>query len=735
MSSMMRNFLLTALLSLAITSSGAQDLGSFTSLHGDPTLPPSLLRIAGTFPAERLAQCQSPDGEPFKRKVLKDYARGNEAALRQIIRSGRLLSGDPVSQYLSEVLDVLLADAPELRRELSVYAFRSTAVNAAMMPGGILFINLGLIANTTSEAEIAVVMAHEIVHYLECHSMDLFLDRLKRKWNQGGYVYDYLEYHSRSREQEFEADMKGITQYYLKTRYSVDAVRKAFLMLQYAELPFDEFPLTRQEIEVPEFRLSDSYYIGNFNPIESKGMYTDTLSTHPNVEERARVIQGLLDGETEEGRAAFLLPESRFRYIRDLCRFECINQFLVDGDYVEAWYNARILQRDYPAHLFLDQARAAALYGISRSRFHGQLSNLPDLGEAQGAIHSAVHFFHKISVKEINLLALRETWRACAQAPDNDYLGRILRDLMYDLIGEQGLKINDFSDFGYQDSSYLSEEKADTERLDRYSKLAISNRVIPRQGWENWRFMLADLKREEAFLKTFQKYFLQFQTDQLQEYTERTPARRELKAVPFNVGLLDHPFYLVKKKKGREVLVLNARCSARLARNARTAVRASFGEYTLLPEALANGSIGYDSYALHQRLFSEVMAQSDLGMTAYSSQFFSGSYLNDGTRFVMAVQQFSSLYRLIDTRFAFHKLLTIVQPLYLPYTLLDLFWPVYRSNLQFAMVDTRTGRLVRSSEFSSQEKMRQDQFRDFLYRNVFKSRSVAWNNEKNQNSR
>ncbi|HRZ76321.1 MAG TPA: hypothetical protein P5248_03080, partial [Bacteroidales bacterium] len=74
-------------------------------------------------------------------------------------------------------------------------------------------------------------------------------------------------------------------------------------------------------------------------------------------------------------------------------------------------------------------------------------------------------------------------------------------------------------------------------------------------------------------------------------------------------------------------------------------------------------------------------------------------------------------------------------PLYLPYTLLDLFWPVYRSNLQFAMVDTRTGRLVRSSEFSSQEKMRQDQFRDFLYRNVFKSRSVAWNNEKNQNSR
>ncbi|MBE0641698.1 MAG: M48 family metallopeptidase, partial [Bacteroidales bacterium] len=429
----MRRFIgvlmLAILLIILAGSSGAQTLDDFSSLHGNPNLPPAILQIAGNFPAERLAHCQSPDGQSFKSKVLKDYARGNEAALRQIIRSGRLLTGDTVSQYLADILDVLLADEPVLRRELSVYAFRSTAVNAAMMPGGILFINLGLIANTTSEAEIAVVMAHEIIHYLECHSMDLFLDRLKRKWDQSGYVYDYLEYHSRSREQEFEADMKGITQYYLKTKYSVDAVRKAFLMLQYADLPFDELPLTRQEVEGPEFRLSDSYYIGNFNPIESKGMYTDTLSTHPNVEERARVIQGLLDGETEEGRAAFILPEARFRYIRDLCRFECINQFLVDGDYVDAWYNARILQREYPGHPLLKQARAAALYGISRSKFHGQLSNLPDLGEAQGAIHSAVHFFHKISVKEINLLALRETWSAYAADQGNEYLGSILKKL------------------------------------------------------------------------------------------------------------------------------------------------------------------------------------------------------------------------------------------------------------------------------------------------------------------
>lgn len=723
------------MLTILSGSTVAQPLNAFNALRGDASLPPSILQLVDNFPAERLARCQSPDGQPFKRKVLKDYARGNEAALRQIIRSGRLLTGDTVSQYLAEVLDVLLADEPELRRELSVYAFRSTAVNAAMMPGGILFINLGLIANTTSEAEIAVVMAHEIIHYLECHSMDLFLDRLKRKWDQSGYVYDYLEYHSRSREQEFEADMKGITQYYLKSKYSVDAVRKAFLMLQYAGLPFDELPLTRQEVEGPEFRLSDDYYIGHFNPIESKGMYSDTLSTHPNVEERSRVLQAMLAAEPEEGRSAFILPESRFRYIRDLARFECINQFLVDGDYVDAWYNARILQREYPGHPLLKQARAAALYGISRSKFHGQLANLPDIRDAQGAIHSAVHFFHKISVKEINLLALREAWFAYAADQGNEYLGSILKDLMFDLIGEHELKINDFSDYGIRDSSYLTEEKPSVENLDRYGKLAMSNRSIPQKGWENWRFMLADLKRDEAFLKTFQRHFMLFQTEQLHEYTERTPTRRELRATTFNVGLLDHPHYMIRKKKGREVLVLNARRSAKLGRNARITVRASHGHFTNLSEALAGGSFGYDSYALHRQLFNEVMSQSELGMTAYSSRFFSGNNQNNNTRYVMAVQQFSSLHRLIDTRFAFHKLLTIAQPLYLPYTLVDLFWPVYRSNLQFALVDTRTGRLVRSGELNTQEKMRQDQFRDFLYRNVFKSRSAAWNDEKNQNPR
>lgn len=87
-----------------------------------------------------------------------------------LVRSQLPLVDDPeVTDYVNEMLERLLQQAPPQPFDFKVAVLRHNAVNAFAAPGGYLFIHTGLIMNMDNESQVAAVLAHEVAHATQRH--------------------------------------------------------------------------------------------------------------------------------------------------------------------------------------------------------------------------------------------------------------------------------------------------------------------------------------------------------------------------------------------------------------------------------------------------------------------------------------------------------------------------------------------------------------------------------------
>jgi len=113
---------------------------------------------------------------------------------RDLIREMGLYPDDALSRYVTEVGERVLAesnlrqpDTPEIYRDLE-FTFRvmdSPVVNAFALPGGYVYVTRGLLAHLNNEAQLAVVLGHEITHVAARHASQ---QALKQQWGQIGLV-------------------------------------------------------------------------------------------------------------------------------------------------------------------------------------------------------------------------------------------------------------------------------------------------------------------------------------------------------------------------------------------------------------------------------------------------------------------------------------------------------------------------------------------------------------------
>ena len=75
--------------------------------------------------------------------------------------------------------DISCQLAPDLCSEIRIYALRAPGLNAFMMPNGAMFIQSGLLLRMTSTSDLAAVIAHEITHFSQRHTIENI-----RRWNK-----------------------------------------------------------------------------------------------------------------------------------------------------------------------------------------------------------------------------------------------------------------------------------------------------------------------------------------------------------------------------------------------------------------------------------------------------------------------------------------------------------------------------------------------------------------------
>ncbi|MCJ8293984.1 MAG: M48 family metalloprotease [Colwellia sp.] len=91
-----------------------------------------------------------------------------------------LYENEAINLYVNKVGMWLAANSsrPELPWQFGV--INSTAINAFAAPGGFVFITSGMLMQLENEAQLAAVLAHEIVHITEYHHLNAIKDDANR---------------------------------------------------------------------------------------------------------------------------------------------------------------------------------------------------------------------------------------------------------------------------------------------------------------------------------------------------------------------------------------------------------------------------------------------------------------------------------------------------------------------------------------------------------------------------
>lgn len=440
---------------LGVAGASAQkqyDLNHFNGLQSEGPVPEDIqnsLRELYNLDKERVREYNQG------KMTNRDLVLYSSYQINKMMASGRILYGDPITLMVEKIADRLLEDEPELRSQLRFYTVKSSAVNAFCTGQGMIFVNVGLIAQLQDESQLAYILSHEIVHYVRKHNLEI-LTRNTRKdakdnniedeiWNGDKALKLFIKYHNRSHAMETEADSVGLTRFYLRTGYSAD-LDGVFDVLQYAALPFDEIPFDTNYFNTERYRVPHHCFLDSIKAISAPDDYDDSQSTHPNIQKRRESTAAILKQYPQGGENYIVTTPEDFARIRTLARFECIRMDLIDAEYTNAFYSCYLLQQTMPDNLYLEKARLQSLYGLAKYKTYLSVNSIiPPYTDYEGEIQQIYYFFRNISAGELSLLSVRELWKFKEQYPDETETRLLLEDIGKDLFVQHKYSLDFFT--------------------------------------------------------------------------------------------------------------------------------------------------------------------------------------------------------------------------------------------------------------------------------------------------
>ena len=198
--------------------------------------------------------------------LLKGESNLGEKFAKQAQKYLPMVEDEAILNYVREVGDKVVEASGRDDFQFEFYVVMDENINAFALPGGKIFVNLGVILNTDSEAELAGLLAHEAAHAVLSHGFQLatrgsLMANITQYIPYVGGTAGNLIVLNYSRDMEKQADLFG-TRMLAASGYAADGVRNLMAKLH-------------------EFHEHDEDYVEP--PV--------WLSTHPNTEERVRYME------------------------------------------------------------------------------------------------------------------------------------------------------------------------------------------------------------------------------------------------------------------------------------------------------------------------------------------------------------------------------------------------------------------------------------------------------------
>ncbi len=472
----MKKTLLTAWLSVIAIFLHAQDWNYYTPIKSNGEIPRDFTE-AYANKYKQQSENISRDSDRRDRKQKDEFYQRSEYFVNEYLVSGDVIFGDTITRYCERILDHLLKDNPALRKKLRVYVVKSPIVNASATGNGIIFVNLGLIAQMENEAQLAFVLAHEITHFDKDHVFDQYVETEKIQngedlYRRASRAEKLRALSTYSKSHELEADEKGLSKIYQNSGYSMQAPIYVMDVLQYSYLPFDEIPFDKAYLESPHLKVPEDYLLEETAPITADADFDDSESTHPNIKKRKLALLDLISNG-REGKE-YLISEATFRHCQRMARYENSRLYLIEGNYPEAIYNTFLLKQKYGEDRYQRLTVAKALAGASVYRNEGDLYKIVEnYKKVEGESQQVYHLLSRFQKADLNTWAVEYSYRLLRDYPEDEAIQRIFRSSLYDLVYENEMRPDDYSKRAISDTLNTTDllSRQDSLNSNRSSKI------------------------------------------------------------------------------------------------------------------------------------------------------------------------------------------------------------------------------------------------------------------------
>ena len=485
---------------------------NFTPLKSSGTLPDIFTQNIRNVIQNDITELNKQNDDDNRLK--KTYLTQANYEIEKIVKSGNTLINDEVTNYLNKVTDVVLKTNPSLRKELHIFTLKSSVVNAYSYDKGYVFLDIGLIAQAETEAQLAYILCHEISHYTKKHNINGYVNNKKidnKNYNGQNREDKLIEKCQYSKENESEADIEGF-KLFEQTNYNFKQAEKAFDVLQYSHLPFELQEFKKSFFENEHYKLPAGYFLKEVSSIRNNSNEDDTKHTHPNTAKRKQAIADLIANRSNTGKVNEILGKEKFEYIRDLARMELCRLYLKNRDYQSTLYAAYILSNKYPNNEYVAEIiskcmYAITLYGKGDLRYNSD-SYLEDGMKSYSDIESfpqqLYHLIGKMPSNEWTMLSLNYIYRAHKKFPKNTIM-TTYSDSLFKLMGQTNWGIIDFVRV-IKKPSEIAEVKIDSIK----KNVEISSKTD----------LIANLQKENNFKNYDTAYYKEMYVDLFMKDTE-----------------------------------------------------------------------------------------------------------------------------------------------------------------------------------------------------------------------
>jgi len=361
----------------------------------------------------------------------------------ELLLSGDVLFGDPITKYVNEVAEKVIP--AEYKNKVFIFVSKSPVINAFCTGNGYIFINIGFIANLNNEAELATTILHELGHYIKKHSFIFFKIEKESEKDYFGHKA-LLNSMQRSQKHEFEADsIERVLLYKNNYNYICDAAIRVLDLCNKSIYPIVQVQFDKNYFNDIFFKIPKCYFKENVDKLEYEENSTDDLFTHPNVGRRKENVNKIKIPENKCGDVEFTISQGKFNFIKELSRFECVRQNLLNRDYANCIYEAYILLKKYPDNKYLETSIAKALYGIAKYKNNNALAEVIfPINKVKGESQQLNYLFKQLDSKQTTVLALKYITKIIKKYPEYKNLDALQTDLIDDLVLKFELKLDNF---------------------------------------------------------------------------------------------------------------------------------------------------------------------------------------------------------------------------------------------------------------------------------------------------